>query len=88
MLTMAHNLPSRAYNIGNGQPVTYQQMAGAVKRVYPNAQIELQPGRPPRAQPYRGMEIGLIKDHVGWEPQYDINRGMAEWIEWLQTHPE
>jgi UDP-glucose 4-epimerase len=88
MLTLARNLPSRAYNIGGGRAVTHRELADAVKRVYPDARIDLLPGKPPHGRSYVGMDIGLIKQDVGWEPQYDINRGIAEWIDWLKTHPE
>jgi len=87
MLTMGRNLPSPAYNISSGQPVTHQELANAIKRVYPDAQIELQPGKNPRGRSYVSMDIGQIKQDLGWTPEYDINRGIAEWIEWLKTHP-
>jgi UDP-glucose 4-epimerase len=84
---MARNLSSRAYNIGGGRSVTYQELADAVKRVYPNAQIDLAPGRSPHARASGGMDISRIKQDVGWEPEYDIDRGVGEWIDWLKTHP-
>lgn len=88
MLTMARNLPSRAYNISGGRAVSYKEQAEAVKRIYPNAEIQLLPGKPAQGRSYVGMDISRIKQDVGWEPQYDINRGMAEWIEWLKKYPE
>lgn len=88
MLTMQRNLLSPAYNIGGGRAVTHQELADAVRRVYPSAEINLLPGKPPHGRSYVGMDIGLIKQHIGWEPEYDINRGIAEWIEWLRNHPE
>lgn len=88
LLTMARNLPSRAYNISGGRAVTYGALAQAVKNSYPGAEIDPQPGRPPHGKSYAGMDIGLIKQDLGWEPEYDINRGIAEWIEWLKKYPE
>jgi len=88
MLTMGRNLPSRAYNISGGRPGTYQEMADAIKRVYPEAAIDPLPGKSPRGRSYIGMDISLIKRDVGWEPGYDINRGIAEWIDWLRKYPE
>ena len=88
MLTMARNLPSRAYNISGGRPVTHQGLADAIKRIYPDSQIDPLPGKSPRGRTYVGMDIARIKQDVGWEPEYDINQGIAEWIEWLKTHPE
>jgi nucleoside-diphosphate-sugar epimerase len=29
-----------------------------------------------------------IKEEVGYRPQYDIKRGVAEYINWLKSHPE
>lgn len=88
MLTMARNLPSPAYNIGGGRGVTHQELADAVRRIYPDAQIDLLPGKPPHGRSYVAMDISRIRQDLGWEPAYDIERGMAEWIEWLRTHPE
>ena len=87
MLTMARKLPSPAYNISSGQPVTHQALADAIKRIYPGAQIDPLPGKNPRGRTYVSMDITQIKQDLGWAPEYDINRGIAEWIEWLKTHP-
>lgn len=87
MLTMARNLPSAAYNISGGRPVTHQGLADAIKRIYPNAEIDPLPGKSPRGRTYVGMDVTQIKQDIGWEPEYDINRGIAEWIDWLKTHP-
>ena len=84
-LTLARNLPSRAYNIGGGNPVTNRQLADAVKAVYPNAEIPLQPGMSRRGRS-AAMDLTFIKRDVGYEPAYDIQRGIAEWIEWLKTN--
>jgi len=85
-LTIARNLPSRAYNIGGGHPVTNRQLAAAVKKVYPKADIPLQPGKSGRGREV-SMDLTFIKRDIGYEPEYDIDRGMAEWIEWLKTNP-
>jgi nucleoside-diphosphate-sugar epimerase len=39
-------------------------------------------------RPNTYMEITRIKEEVGYRPQYDIRRGVEEYIEWLRTHPE
>jgi UDP-glucose 4-epimerase len=86
LLTLASKLPQHAYNIGGGQRVTNRDLANAVKKSYPNAELNLQPGR-------RGggggesMDLTAIRRDVGYEPQYDLERGVTEWIEWLKTHP-
>ena len=86
LLTRARNLPSRAYNIGGGKPVTNGDFAAAVKKVYPKAEIPLLPGGGERGS--RPMDPTLIHRDVGYEPAYDIERGIAEWIDWLKNNPE
>jgi nucleoside-diphosphate-sugar epimerase len=34
------------------------------------------------------MDITRIKEEVGYRPQYDIKRGVEEYIDWLRSHPE
>jgi UDP-glucose 4-epimerase len=34
------------------------------------------------------MDITRIKEEVGYRPQYDIKRGVEEYIDWLRNHPE
>jgi UDP-glucose 4-epimerase len=84
-LTLARNLPSRAYNISNGKLVTNREIAGAVKKVYPNADIPLLPGRG-RGRAGRAMDTEYTRRDIGFEPEYDVERGVAEWIEWLKTN--
>ena len=38
-------------------------------------------------RPNTYMEITRIKEDVGYRPQYDIQRGVEEYIEWLRNHP-
>jgi UDP-glucose 4-epimerase len=85
-LTLARSLPSRAYNIGGGQPVTNRDLASAVKKVYPQAEIPLLPGRSRRGAGL-SMDLTAIKRDIGYAPEYDVDRGIGEWIEWLKTNP-
>ena len=88
LLTMADKLQHRAYNIGGGKAVKNSDYASAVKKVYPNAQITLNPGNSPRGRSEFSMDLSRIKDDVGYQPQYNVDRGIAEWIEWLGKYPE
>jgi UDP-glucose 4-epimerase len=66
----------------------YGEFVEAVKAAVPDAQISLQPGRSPRHRPNAYMDITRIKEEVGYRPQYDIKRGVEEYIDWLRNHPE
>jgi nucleoside-diphosphate-sugar epimerase len=39
-------------------------------------------------RPNTYMDITRIKEEVGYRPQYGIQRGVEEYIEWLRNHPE
>jgi nucleoside-diphosphate-sugar epimerase len=34
------------------------------------------------------MDITRIMNEVGYRPEYDVERGVAEYIDWLRKHPE
>lgn len=88
MLTMARKLPSRAYNISAGVTVSNRELANAVKAVNPNTQIDLLPGRSSHARPEWPMDISRLQRDLGWRPEYDVYKGVAEWIDWLRTHQD
>lgn len=88
LLQMAEKLSHRIYNIGSESPMTYAGFVEAVKKAVPKAQVSLQPGRSPRQRPNAYMDITRIKQEVGYRPQYDVERGVAEYIDWLRKHPE
>ena len=88
LLQMAEKLSHRIYNIGSESPMTYGGFIDEVKAAVPDAQVSLQPGRNPRYRPNAYMDITRIKEEVGYRPQYDIKRGVEEYIDWLRSHPE
>jgi UDP-glucose 4-epimerase len=88
LLQMAEKLSHRIYNIGSESPTTYGEFVDAVKAAVPDAQVSLQPRRNPRYRPNAYMDISRIKEDVGYRPQYDIKRGVEEYIDWLRSHAE
>jgi len=88
LLQMADKLPHRIYNISGDRPVKYREFAEIVKKLSPNTQIGLQPGRSPRSKPNPYMDVTRIKEEVGYRPEYDLERGVAEYIDWLRKNPE
>jgi UDP-glucose 4-epimerase len=88
LLQTAGKLSHQIYNISSERPMTYSEFVKAVKTVVPDAQISLQPGRSPRHRPGAYMDITRIKEGVGYRPQYDIERAVREYIDWLRKYPE
>ena len=88
LLQMAEKLPHRIYNIGGGKAVSNRELAGAVKRVIPSAEITMQPGHGPGARENPWLDISRIREDVGYEPKYDIDAAEADYIGWLRKNPE
>jgi nucleoside-diphosphate-sugar epimerase len=86
----ADKLQHRVYNMGNGRAVQMQELAEAVMAAAPEARIELQPGENPRGNPPDNyLSLDRVKEEFGFTPRYPIvERGIADYIAWLRTHPQ
>lgn len=87
LLQMADKLSHRIYNISGDGPIKYREFAQAVKMAVPTAQISLKPGHSPRLRPNAYMDVTRVKEEVGYRPQYDLERGVVEYIDWLRANP-
>jgi UDP-glucose 4-epimerase len=78
---------SRVYNIGTGVGVTLKDMAAILRRHLPGAVIEIGPGLNFLGSPYpmHGVyDISRARDELGYQPQFDLERGIADYLESLQ----
>lgn len=88
LVQMADKLQHRIYNIAAGAAVKNKDVLAAAKKVVPGAQFEMQPARSPRARENPYLDIGRIHDELGYQPQYDIDRAMADYVGWLRQNPQ
>ena len=88
LVQMADKLSHRIYNISGESPITYGEFVDVVKKVVPNAEINLPPGRGPRYRPNAYLDITRLKQEVGYLPQYTIERAVGEYTDWLRQNPE
>ena len=88
LLQMADGLQHNVYNIGAGRATTLGEMAAAVKQVIPSAQANLRGGEAPGRKPAGYMDLTCIRQDVGYEPEYDLRTAIAQYVDWLRTHPE
>jgi UDP-glucose 4-epimerase len=86
-LQLAPALSHTVYNIGGGWSWTNREIAEAVRKAVPEADIRLQPGR--SSQPaFPSLDLSRLKADIGWEPRYTLETGIAEYVSWLQAgHP-
>src|SRR5205823_12382725 len=88
LLHLADGLTHRVYNIGGGRAVTNRELAEAVNAAVPGARIQLEPGRDPQAQQDRYMDVTRARDDLGYEPRYDIQTAIADYVAWLRGNPQ
>ena len=79
-----------AYNVASGQAVTVAQMIEVVRRLIPGAQLTVGPG------PYRhadrvelvrkgALDVRRAAAELGWKPRYDIDSGLAAYVDALRA---
>jgi UDP-glucose 4-epimerase len=90
LLQLAGKLNHRVYNLGDGKATSAGQVADVLEKLIPgsNLRASLQPGRGPSYTVDRYMDLSRITADAGYEPQYSLERGIAEYAEWLKHHEE
>jgi UDP-glucose 4-epimerase len=87
MLMHADSLPHKVYNVASGVATTNKQLADAIRRVIPNADLPLKPGGGQRKNAY--LDISRIRKDVGYEPDFLIEKASEDYIGWLKAgNPE
>ena len=88
LLHMTDGLKHRVYNIGGGRAVSNRELAEAVNAAVPGANIQLEPGRDPRGQQDRYMDLTRAREDLGYEPQYAVTAAIADYVSWLRANPQ
>jgi nucleoside-diphosphate-sugar epimerase len=84
---MAGKLKSRLFNIGTGTGVTLKDFARIIKKHIPKAQMEIGDGLNFYGFPYPATgvyDITRAKTELGYTPQYDLERGIADYLATLK----
>jgi UDP-glucose 4-epimerase len=75
-----------AFNIGTGKTCTPRDFLNAASKILPNHRVELGPGLSKLGrskQSYCVFDISAAKKHLGYEPAYDVERGVKDYVETL-----
>jgi UDP-glucose 4-epimerase len=86
-MQLAPSLPNRIYNIAGGTATLYKDIIAAAKKVNADTQVPVQAGKGPRSRPNQYLDISRANQDFGYQPEYPVERGMADYIEWLKTNP-
>jgi UDP-glucose 4-epimerase len=82
LLQLADQLNHRTYNVAAGRGTTNAEVVAAIKKVVPDARIELPTGGTGQ---HRYLDISRIRQDTGYEPAYDTERAVADYISWLRA---
>jgi UDP-glucose 4-epimerase len=83
LLQLAPRLGHRTYNIASGRVLTNGEVAAAVRKLVPDARIELPEGRGAQSADFR-LDINRLREDTGYQPSYDAERATADYIAWLR----
>jgi nucleoside-diphosphate-sugar epimerase len=76
-----------AFNISGGGRTSLRAVATLVAEIAGGADLRLGPGQAPgfyRQGPWNG-EVAAAE--LGYRPQWDLRRGLADYADWLREHP-
>jgi UDP-glucose 4-epimerase len=85
LLMVAERLNHRIYNISTGRLVRYSEVVAAINATVPGANITLPEGRNPD-RPHNYLDITRLRQDTGFEPQYDVERAVPDYADWLRSH--
>ena len=72
------------FNIGTGRGVTLKDFAAVLERMFPEARLDIGSGldfREGYKQSYCIFDIGKARAQLGYEPRYDLRRGIEDYVE-------
>jgi nucleoside-diphosphate-sugar epimerase len=89
-ILLADRLGYDAYNVGWGRGTSAEQAVAALGRIVPRLRVEW---CPERLSPWSGagatagpLRCDRLRQDLGWQPRYDLDSGLAEYIEWLRRY--
>jgi UDP-glucose 4-epimerase len=85
LLQLTDQLSHRTYNVASGRATTNAEVVTAIKKVVPDARIELPAGGTGQRS---YLDISRVQQDTGFEPAYDTERAAADYIAWLRAGNE
>jgi UDP-glucose 4-epimerase len=67
-----------------GAPITNGDIESAIKKVIPDAKVNLQRGKNPDHKKDAYMDTTRVQA-LGFKPKYTVDSAIAEYIEWLRA---
>ena len=86
LLMVADRLNHSIYNISSGRLVKYAEVVDAINAAIPDAGIVLPAGRSPDREGDHYLDIARLRNDTGFEPIFDVENAVPDYIGWLGRH--
>jgi UDP-glucose 4-epimerase len=86
LLMLAERLNHTVYNVSSGRLVEYGEVVAAINAAVPGAAVTLPEGRNPDRPPDTFLDITRLRDDTGFRPEYDVERAVPDYVDWLRGH--
>ena len=86
LLMLAERLDHRIYNVSSGRLVPYGEVVAAINAAVPGANIILPQGRDPDRPPDNHLDTTRLRADTGFRPEYDVERAVPDYVDWLRGH--
>ena len=86
LAALSNEAVNEIFNITTGKARSLKEFAEILKQHFPDLKIKEEPQKDGFIRPKRGtLAISKAKDLLGYEPQYNIEKGIKEYIEFLKN---
>jgi UDP-glucose 4-epimerase len=86
LLMLTERLNHSIYNVSSGRLVPYMEVVNAINAAVPGANITLPEGRNPDRPPDNHLDITRLQEDTGFRPEYDVDRAVSDYADWLRRH--
>jgi UDP-glucose 4-epimerase len=86
LLMLAEQLNHRIYNVSSGRLVQYSEVVAAINAAVPGANVTLPEGRNPDRPPDSYLDTTRLRADTGFRPEYDVERAVPDYLDWLRGH--
>ena len=81
MIHLTKEPKDKVYNIATGKSHTLKEVTEVINKLIPDSHIELKGESPPR-DPFI-LDVSRLRDEFGYQPKYDLEHGIQEYIDWI-----
>ena len=78
-------LPRSTYNVTGGTYLTLAEVGETVRRILPQAEIELGEGPDPVDDMQHRFDVSAVERDLGFRPEIGLEQGVRAYADWLQS---